>query len=139
MAKAPEPYIKESELLAENHFPVYALFNEVFSKYFIKMVESASMGYGFGAAYGACCFPIDLAESGVPPSEIPNGVVFSLHNGEETLLDYSTYYNYYLNKVCKRHIKMYPDTEQELTELLEKTKLTLESLNGEPLHPIVAD
>jgi len=137
MTKTREPYIKELELLAENHFPVYDFFNSIRKASFNRIYEDFSNGIGAGIECAICSFPDDLLSSGIHPSEVPNGISFSIQvfYDDNVVLDYSTFY-YYLNIAYKRHIEMYPDTEHELTKLLEETKHTLENLNGAPLQQI---
>lgn len=96
--------LTEKDLVSDNHYPVQMIFNDIYKDQFADtLINYISKGHGFGAEYGACVFPDDLDEYDIATSGMLNGVEFGLHNGDEILLDYDTFY-YYLKKVCERYL-----------------------------------
>lgn len=65
------------------------------------------MGIGQGIEVAVCLF-LDDAE----------GVEFSLHSGEEIVVDYSTFY-WYLNKACERYVLLHPADGEKVKEYLD--------------------
>jgi len=111
------PYIKESDLLTETHYPIYAFFNIIPENDFIEVCENFSKGIGRGIEFAVCLFPNDIDI----PSEKFDGVEFSLHSGEEVVIDYSTFY-FYLKKACERYLHLHNSDKEKLISLLEKIK-----------------
>lgn len=96
--------LTESDLLSDEHYPVQMIFNDIYVDQFADIVINyIARGHGFGTEYGACVFPDDLDEYDIATGGMFDGVEFGLHNGEETLLDYDTFF-YYLKKVCERYL-----------------------------------
>lgn len=112
--------LNNQDLLDKKHFPVQALFNELYIDQFLDtVVNYISEGHGFGTEYGACIFPDDLDEYEISTRGTFKGVEFGLHNGEEILLDYSTFY-YYLCKVCFRYCENFPENRLKIEDTLKK-------------------
>lgn len=121
--------LNEKDLLDERHFPVQALFNELYREQFLDTLANyICKGHGFGAEYGACLFPDDLDDYDIATCGMFEGVEFGLHNGEEILLDYPTFY-YYLKKVCDGYIQDYPQEQEIISSLLNtfKTRYQIKS------------
>lgn len=93
----------EDELLDKSHLPVLMVMNMISEKKFIKVLEAISKGIGFGEEYGACTLPDDLDEFDKANGEDLDGVEFGLHNGEEVIIDYQTFY-YYLSILSDKYI-----------------------------------
>jgi len=111
----------EKDMLAENHFPIQAIFNSISGSLFIETISSLVHGIGFGVEYGACIFSNDLDEYEIASrEEVLDGVEFGLHNGEEVVVNYQTFY-YYLRKACESYVEEFPDDK-------EKTKVILKSV-----------
>ena len=111
--------LNENDLLNKSHFPVQALFNELYEEEFLDTVVSyISKGHGFGAEYGSCVFPNDLDEYEIATRGTFDGVEFGLHNGEEILLDYDTFYRY-LKIVCERYLDDNPEDVEALNAALK--------------------
>ncbi|MCL1852415.1 MAG: ribonuclease toxin immunity protein CdiI [Peptococcaceae bacterium] len=108
--------LQDTEMLCEEHFPVQAVFNAVNDTRFIKVIQGISQGQGFGENYGACVFPGDLDDYDIEMG-VFEGVEFGLHNGDEILLDYPTFY-YYLKKVCDGYVQEYPQEQEIIVSLL---------------------
>ena len=108
------PYIKELNLRQKDHFPVYVFFNMISENNFLDVCESFSKGIGRGIEFGVCLFPDDIDID----SDKFDGVEFSLHSGEEVVVDYKTFY-YYLNKACERYIQTHPVDKPKIEILLE--------------------
>ncbi len=111
------PYLKESDLKEKEHFPVYVFFNMISENSFLDVYESFSKGIGRGIEFAVCLFPDDIDI----PSEKFDGVEFSLHSGEEVVIDYSTFY-FYLNKACERYLELHNGDKEILKTLIEKIK-----------------
>lgn len=95
--------LNENELLDKSHLPVLMVMNMISEKSFIKVLEAISKGIGFGEEYGACTLPDDLDEFDKANGEELDGVEFDLHNGEEVIIDYQTFY-YYLSILSDKYI-----------------------------------
>lgn len=95
--------LNEDELLDKSHLPVLMVMNMISEKRFIKVLEAISKGNGFGEEYGACTLPDDLDEFDKANGEELDGVEFSLHNGEEVIIDHQTFY-YYLSILSDKYI-----------------------------------
>lgn len=108
-----ETWLKDTDLLDSSHYPVQAVFNMISDKRFIKIIGYISDGVGFGEEYGACTFPGDLDEYDIANGEGFEGVEFGLHNGEEIVLDYQTFY-IYLKTACDNYIEKYSDATNQL-------------------------
>lgn len=109
--------LNENELLDKSHLPVLMIMNMIDEKRFLTVLEAVSKGNGFGEEYGACTFPDDLDEFDKANGEELDGVEFGLHNGEEVVIDFQTFY-YYLKIICNKYIK----------ENFEQTKIVNEFL-----------
>ena len=116
--------ITEKDMLDTRHFPISAIFNSIPDDTFIRTITPLGDGSGFGVEYGACVFPNDLDEYEITTSGIFEGVQFGLHNGEEIVVDYPTFY-YYLDIVCSIYLEDYPKDSEKIKEILSKTKQTL--------------
>ena len=90
--------------MQQEHFPVFVFFNMISDNDFLDVCESFSKGMGRGIQFAVCLFSDDV------DIELDkfDGVEFSLHTGEEVVVDYQTFY-YYLNKACERYIQIHPD------------------------------
>lgn len=109
----------EKDLLSDSHFPVRVVFNAISDSRFLRVLEGISNGRGFGENFGACVFPDDLDEQDIEEGGTLVGVEFGLHNGEEIVLDYQTFY-YYLRKVCDVFFQEHSDEKNTVTYLLKK-------------------
>jgi len=101
----------------KKHFPVYVFFNMISENDFLDIYESFSKGIGRGIEVAVCLFPdnVDIE------TDKFDGVEFSLHSGEEVVIDYSTFY-FYLNKACKRYLQIHNSDQKKLMALLRKIK-----------------
>lgn len=110
------PYLKKLDLKKDDHFPIYVFFNLIKEKEFLEVCDNFSKGIGQGIEIAVCLFLDD----------INRGVEFSLHSGEEVIVDYSTFY-WYLNKACQRYVELHPTDNQKIKEYLSsiKTKFTI--------------
>lgn len=118
------PYIKESELRQKEHFPIYVFFNLIKDKEFLEVCNNFSKGIGQGIEVAVCLF---LDDVDLKAGEI-RGVEFSLHSGEEVIVNYSTFY-WYLNKACQRYLELNPADSQKVSEYLNKIKSRFAILN----------
>ena len=110
--------LTEKDLLSDSHYPVQVVFNDVYADQFSDtIINYVVRGHGFGTEYGACVFPDDLDEYDIVTGGKFHGVEFGLHNGEEILLDYDTFF-YYLKKVCKRYLIEKPDEKEAIRAAL---------------------
>lgn len=113
--------IEEDELLNKNHFPVKALFDMVSDARFVKVIEGISKGTGFGENYGACVFWNDLDDYDKENIEKYEGAEFGLNNGEEIIIGYLDIF-YYLEIVCEKYCKKFPEDSQKINVLLKNYK-----------------
>lgn len=118
------PYIKKSELRQKKHFPIYVFFNLIKEKEFLEVCNNFSKGIGQGIEVAVCLF---LDDVNIKSGEI-GGVEFSLHSGEEVIVNYSTFY-WYLNKACQRYLELNPADRQKVSEYLNKIKSRYTTLN----------
>lgn len=96
--------LTEKDLIDDSHYPVQMLFNDIYTDQFPDtVINYIAKGNGFGTEYGACVFPDDLDEYDIATGGKFDGVELGLHNGDEILLDYDTFYSY-LKKVCERYL-----------------------------------
>ena len=109
--------LKEEDLLSEEHFPISALLNLIRDHNFIRTLEWLSKGHGFGEEYGACMFPKDQDEYDIETDGVLTGVYCGLHNGQEIIADYNTFY-YYLKKSCDIYVANYPNDTETVNNLL---------------------
>lgn len=107
------PYIKESDLQREEHFPIYVFFNLIKEKEFLEVCNNFSKGIGQGIEVATCVF---LNEADDKKNKTGR-VEFSLHSGEEVVVNSSIFY-WYFNKVCKRYVELRPDDGQKTKEYL---------------------
>ena len=108
------PFIKKTDLQKEEHFPIYVFFNLINENEFLKVCENFSKGIGQGIEVAVCLFLDEEKKQG--------DVEFSLHSGEEIVVDYSTFY-WYLNKACQRYVKLHPTDNDKVKEYLNKIKI----------------
>ncbi|MBC1499829.1 hypothetical protein HB943_04375 [Listeria weihenstephanensis] len=113
-----EAWLKGTDLLDSSHYPVQGVFNMICDNRFIKIIGYISEGVGFGEEYGACMFPRDLDEYDIANGEGFDGVEFGLHSGEESVLDYQTFY-IYLKKTCENYTEKYPEATNQLREYVD--------------------
>ena len=113
--------ITEDELLAEEHFPVKAIFNMVKDDRFRDIVKGISNNSGFGENYGACVFWNDLDDFDKQNTPFYEGAEFGLHSGEEIIID-SKELLYYLNLVCNKYCKDHLDDKKIIWEYVNKYK-----------------
>ena len=113
--------ITEDELLAEEHFPVKAIFNMVKDDRFRDIVKGISNNSGFGENYGACVFWNDLDDFDKQNTPFYEGAEFGLHSGEEIIID-SKELLYYLNLVCNKYCKDHLDDKKIIWEYVNKQK-----------------
>ena len=111
----------DNDMLSDKHFPIRAVFNSISDASFVETISSLTEGVGFGVEYGACIFPSDLDEFEIAARGTFDGVEFGLHNGEEVVVDYQTFY-YYLTKVCGCYIEDIPWDKDKIEKILEKVK-----------------
>ena len=111
----------DADMLNTDHFPIRAVFNSISDNSFIKTISSLAEGIGFGVEYGACTLPADLDEFEIATRGTFDGVEFGLHNGDEIIVDYKTFY-YYLNTACECYKKDFPNDREEIDEILEKVR-----------------
>ena len=110
--------IKDEDMLRESDRPAVTVLNTITDDFFVKAIESVSNGIGFGVNMGACSFWEDLDE--YERTYIPyfDGVLFGLHDDEETVLSFEEFY-YYLKIVCEEYCDEYPEERAKVMELLE--------------------
>ncbi|MDE7253481.1 MAG: hypothetical protein K2O32_11140 [Acetatifactor sp.] len=97
-------WLEEKELLDESHMPVLLVLNMIREEKFLETLEAVSQGTGFGAEFGACIMPDDLDEFDKANGEEFDGVEFGTHDGDEVVIDYSTFY-YYLCIICNHYLR----------------------------------
>ena len=56
-------------------------------------------------------------------SGVFEGVEFGLHNGDEILLDYQTFF-YYLKKICADYVQDYSQEQELINSLINSFKAT---------------
>jgi len=112
------PFIKKSDLQKDEHFPIYVFFNLIKEGDFLEVCKNFSKGIGQGIEVAVCLF---LDDVDIEANEF-DGVEFSLHSGEEIVVDYSTFY-WYLNKACQRYIELHPADNEEVKEYLNMIKV----------------
>ena len=112
----------DKDMLSDNHFPIQVVFNSISSKLFIETISPLAYGIGFGVDYGACLFANDLDEYEIAMRGTFDGVEFGLHNGEEVLVDYQTFY-YYLRKACESHVKEFNDDDKKIKMILKRVEV----------------
>lgn len=110
--------IEESELLADTHFPVKALFNMVPDCRFVDTITALSRGIGFGENYGACVFWEDLDEYDRQHTPYYAGAEFGLHNGEEVILSPEELLHY-LKIVCGKYCSEHTDDTDRINKTLD--------------------
>lgn len=115
--------IELSDLLEEEHDPIFDFFNSIRPKNFIKVLQYFSIGHGMGLDYTACTFPADFEECG--EESVGNYIEFANHSGAEILVDYPTFC-YYLNKACKRYIEIHKTDAEQVRMLVSKIRETLD-------------
>lgn len=111
------PYIKKSDLQHKEHFPIYVFFNLIKEKEFLEVCNNFSKGIGQGIEVAVCLF---LDDVNTKTGKIGD-VEFSLHSGEEVVVNYSTFY-WYLDKACQQYIELHPTDSQKVKEYLNKIK-----------------
>lgn len=109
--------LEDKDMLSPDHFPIQAVFNMVSDNRFIQMVSGISTGKGFGENYGACVFPDDLDEYDIATEGIFEGVEFCLHNGEEIIIDYQSFF-YYFKKICNDYVLDFPQNKTQIEDSL---------------------
>lgn len=112
------PFIKKLELQKDEHFPIYVFFNLIKESEFLEVCKSFSNGVGQGIEVAVCLF---LEDTAIEANKI-RGVEFSLHSGEEIVVDYSTFY-WYLNKACQRYAELHPADNEKIKEYLNVIKV----------------
>ena len=113
--------LAEEDLLSKDHFPVKAVLDMIPDSRFIRTLKCISEGHGFGENYGACTFPSDLDDYDIATRGSLDGVEFALHNGEDVVLNYNTFY-YYLKKVCDSYVEDFANDREQIDNLLEKIR-----------------
>jgi len=113
--------LTDKDMLSDNHFPIKAVFNSISDSSFVSTLKPLGDGIGFGVEYGACIFPSDLDEYDIATSGTFDGVQFGLHNGEDVVIDLSTFYAY-LKKVCAVYVEDFPQDSEKINEILSKVK-----------------
>lgn len=111
--------LNEDELLDESHLPVLIVMNMISENRFLKILESVSKGIGFGEEYGACTMPYDLDEFDKSNGGELDGVEFGLHNGDEIVVDFQSFY-YYLKIMCEKYIKINSEHSNVIIKYLEE-------------------
>ena len=84
---------------------------------FTEVCEGFLRGTGRGIEYAVCLFPNDIDIE----SERFEGVEFSLHSGEEVIVDYAVFCHY-LGLVCNRYILSNGDSRGTVALLLDKIR-----------------
>jgi len=116
--------LSDNDMLSTDHFPIKAIFNSISDRAFVETLNPLCQGIGFGVEYGACVFYNDLDEYDKTTMEKFDGVEFGLHDGQEIVVDYKTFY-YYLQKACMAYLEDFPENREKLSEILEKVKQQL--------------
>ena len=113
-----ENRIKDEDMLRRSDSPAVTVLNMTSDRIFVRSLEAVSKGIGFGVEYGGCSFWEDLDE--YERTYIPyfDGVLFGLHDDEETVLSFEEFY-YYLKIVCEEYCDEYPEERAKVMELLE--------------------
>lgn len=109
--------LNEDELLDERHLPVSMVFNMISENRFLGVLEAISKGTGFGEEYGACTLPDDLDEFDKANGEVLDGAEFSLHSGDEVIIDYQTLF-YYLKLICSKYVERNVESKDIVDKLL---------------------
>ncbi len=115
------PFIKKLDLQKEEHFPIYVFFNLIKESEFLEVCKNFSKGIGKGIEVAVCLFLDDVA---IEANKL-GGVEFSLHSGDEVVVDYSTFY-WYLNKACQRYVELRPADNEIVKEYLNLIKVKFE-------------
>ena len=112
-------YLKENEMISENHFPVIALLNEAANSDIVEFVNNLNQGIGSGFDYSDCTFWNELDE--YDKSNIPHyeGLLFSTEDDDEVIVGYSDLL-IYLNIICE---KLQADNYSRIIELNEQINL----------------
>ncbi len=111
----------DEDMLNHKHFPIKAIFNSIPDSSFVRTITPLGDGIGFGVDYGACLFPSDLDEYDIAKTGTFDGIQFGLHNGEEVVVDYQTFYDY-LNKACEVYLENFPQDTEKISNILAKVK-----------------
>lgn len=113
--------IDNSELLAEAHFPVKAIFDMVPDCRFKDVIISISRNIGFGENYGACVFWEDLDEYDKQNTRYFEGAEFGLHNGDEVIITPKELL-YYLRIICGKYCREHPEDLETINNAFEAFK-----------------
>ena len=110
--------IEDEEMLRESDFPATDVINMISGSFFVEAMEAVSKGIGFGVDFGGCSFWEDLDE--YERTYIPyfDGVLFGLHDDEETVLSFEEFY-YYLKIACEKYCKNHPQDAAKVMGSLE--------------------
>ena len=93
--------LKETDMIAETHFPAIALINEAFNTDPIEFVNNLSNSIGSGYNYASCSFWNELDDYDKSITEKFDGIMINTEDGEEIVLSISVII-YYLEVACDR-------------------------------------
>lgn len=79
-------FLKEEDVLKENHFPVIALLNEAYNTDIIVFIKELNQGVGSGYNYTTCSFWEELDDYDKENIAHYDGIMIETEDGEELCL-----------------------------------------------------
>ena len=93
--------LKETDMMAESHFPVIALINEAFNADPVEFVNNLADGVGSGYNYASCSFWEELDDYDKSSIDKFDGIMVSTEDGDEVVVSINDFIHY-LEIACER-------------------------------------
>jgi hypothetical protein len=93
--------LKETDMIAESHFPVIALINEAFNSDPVEFVNNLIHSIGSGYNYASCSFWAELDDYDKASTDKFDGIMVNTEDGGEIVVSISDFVHY-IEIACER-------------------------------------